>query len=181
MRPGATIEWMSNVYLVGFMGAGKTTVGEALAARLGWDFCDLDQRLSERFGTPISEIFEQLGENTFRTSETDELTLAAALRKVVVATGGGAFCNAANREIIHGSGGVSVFLDLPWVEIRRRLPGSNLDRPMFGSTAEALELFERRLPDYRRATLTVSVGFDESSADVADRIVEALEETLCAT
>ena len=172
---------MSNVYLVGFMGTGKTTVGEALAARLGWEFCDLDERLSERFAAPISEIFEQHGESAFRAAETDELTRAAALRNVVVATGGGAFCNAANREIIHRSGGVSVFLDLPWVEIQRRLPGRNLDRPMFGSTAEARELFEKRLPDYRRATLTVSLGGDESGADVADRIVEALEETLCAT
>ena len=179
---------MSNVYLVGFMGAGKTAVGEAVAARLDWEFCDLDERLSERFAAPISEIFEQHGENTFRIAETEELArishqfpAAAALRNVVVATGGGTFCDAANREIIHGSGGVSVFLDLPWVEIQRRLPGRNLDRPMFRSARKARELFERRLPDYRRATLTVSVDGDESGADVADRIVEALEETLCVT
>ena len=232
---------MSNVYLVGFMGAGKTAAGEALAARLGRDFIDLDERLIERFGAPISEIFEQQGENAFRAAETEELARishqlpaaagdaphpavfsrlgvldvppgtpprpsgrklhwsrhpavlptepgeicglarAAALAEVVVATGGGAFCNAANREIIHGSGGVSVFLDLPWVEIQRRLPGRNLDRPMFGSAQNARELFERRLPDYRRATLTVSLSGDESGADVVDGIVEALEEKPCAT
>ncbi|MFV2072840.1 MAG: shikimate kinase [Thermoanaerobaculales bacterium] len=172
---------MSNVYLVGFMGAGKTTVGEALAARLDWAFVDLDERLTERFGAPISAVFERQGEIAFRAAETDELTRAAAAPNVVVATGGGTFCDAANREIIHGSGGVSVFLDLPWLEIRRRLPGRNLDRPVFGSAEQARELFERRLPAYRRAMLTVSLSGDERGAEVADRIVEALEETPCAT
>jgi len=172
---------MSNVYLVGFMGAGKTSVGAALAAHLGYGFLDLDERLSERFGAPIREIFDDSGEEIFRVAETEELSRSTDLERVVVATGGGTFCSEANREIIFGAGGVSVFLDAPWEELCRRLPGENLDRPMFGDEEMARLLLSRRMSHYRQATLTVAVKADDTPLQTASRVVEALREAPCAT
>ncbi len=82
-------------------------------------FIDLDREIGGRLGAPIPEIFARRGEAAFRAAESDELERCAELDDVVVATGGGAFCSEANREMIHRSGGVSVFLDLPWEVLRR--------------------------------------------------------------
>ena len=172
---------MSSIYLVGFMGAGKTSVGAALAAHLGYDFLDLDERLSERFGAPIREVFSDCGEEIFRVAETEELDRSTAFERCVVATGGGTFCSEANREIIFGAGGVSVFLDAPWEVLRRRLPGENPERPMFGDAERAGRLYRQRLPHYRQATMTVAVKGDETPDRTAARVVEALREAPCVT
>ena len=172
---------MRNVFLVGFMGAGKTSVGEVLAARLDFEFVDLDRRLNERFDASTSEIFAQHGEAVFRAAESDELTRCAAESDVVVATGGGAFCSEENRQIIHASGGLSVFLDLPWEALGARLAGDHGGRPKYGDAAEARRLFESRLPDYRRAMRVVGLAGSESAAAAADLVLAVLEEAPCAT
>jgi shikimate kinase len=170
---------MSNIFLVGFMGAGKTSVGQALAKRLSYQFLDLDECLSTRFGMSISEVFRDHGEDVFREAEAEEMHRAADLDRCVVATGGGAFCSETNRLVIAGSGGVSVFLDVPWEVLRSRLRGATSDRPMFGDTASARGLFDRRLPHYRQATLTVPVTEEENPEETATRIVAALREVPC--
>jgi len=166
-----TIVGMSNVYLVGFMGAGKSSVGAALAARLGHRFIDLDQRLSERFGASISEVFAVHGEGVFRAAETDELARCADEQDAVVATGGGAFCDGANREIISGSKGVSVYLDLPWGELDRRLAADNGGRPMYDDAEQAHSLFEKRRPEYLRADVVITLEGSETPDDVAMRVL----------
>ena len=171
---------MPRIFLVGFMGAGKSSVGAALAARLGYRYVDLDDEISRRLGAPIPEIFTSRGEAAFRAAESDELARCAALDDVVVATGGGAFCSDANREVIHRAGGVSVFLDLPWEVLRERLARDNSDRPMYDDTNQAKELFEERLPHYRRALVRVSLVGDEDPDKVAGRVVETLREAPCA-
>jgi len=171
---------MPRIFLVGFMGAGKSSVGAALAARLGYRYVDLDDEISRRLGAPIPEIFTSRGEAAFRAAESDELARCAALDDVVVATGGGAFCSDANREVIHRAGGVSVFLDLPWEVLRERLARDNSDRPMYDDTNQAKELFEERLPHYRRALVRVSLVGDEDPDQVAGRVVETLREAPCA-
>ena len=168
-----------NIYLVGFMGAGKTLVGAALAARLGRRFVDLDERLGERFGASIPEIFAVHGEGIFRAAETDELARCADEQDAVVATGGGAFCNGANREIISGSKGVSVYLDLPWGELDRRLAADNGGRPMFDDAEQARSLFEKRRPEYLRADVVITLEGSETPDDVAKRVLE--EVAPCAT
>jgi shikimate kinase len=170
---------MSNIFLVGFMGAGKTSVGQALAERLDYQFLDLDERLSARFGMTINEVFQDHGEGVFREAEAEELHQAADLERCVVATGGGAFCSEINRLAIAGSGGVSVFLDVPWEVLRSRLQGATSDRPMFGDAISARGLFDRRLPCYRQATLTVGVTEHEKPEETAERIREALQEVPC--
>lgn len=170
-----------SIFLIGFMGAGKTSVGEVLAKRLGYCFIDLDQRLCERFGIPIPEVFERHGEEVFREAEREELARSAGGRKLVMATGGGTFRSEANREIISSSGGVSVFLDLPWEVLDARLARDHTGRPMYGDAGHAKRLFDSRLPDYRRATVTVELAGSESATDAADRVMAALEEAPCVT
>ena len=167
---------MRNVYLVGFMGAGKSLVGAALAARLGHRFIDLDERLCERFGVSIPEVFAVHGEDIFRAAETDELARCADEQGAVVATGGGTFCSEVNREIISGSKGVSVYLDLPWQELDRRLAEDNSSRPMYDHAEHARSLFEKRQPDYRRADVVIALEGSENPDQVADHVLEALRE-----
>jgi len=170
---------MSNIFLVGFMGAGKTSVAAALAARLGYNHHDVDESLCERFSASIPEIFEVYGEGAFRTAESEEIDRSMRLQRYVVATGGGAFCSPSNRENIHAADGVSVFLNLPWEVLCQRLAGDNPDRPMFHDADQAKRLFEDRLPDYRLATITVDLVGNESPTEVADLVVGALRETPC--
>ena len=172
---------MRSIYLVGFMGTGKSSVGRALASKLGLRFVDLDAILAEEAGVTIPEIFARDGETVFRLAEREALRMTTRLGPTVVATGGGAFCSAENQKLIHGSGGVSVFLDTPWDAIVRRLPGANPDRPMYVSPDHARRLFEEREPHYRKASVTLSVSGDEPPADVATRIVDAVSEVACAT
>ncbi len=167
---------MGTAWLVGFMGAGKTSVGRELARILGWSFVDLDGRLSEQFGVTIREFFVRWGEAAFREQEAAMLCRVVEAERAVVATGGGTFCIPANRELIHSAGGMTVFLDVPWEVILSRLPGKNFDRPVFGDHARARALFDQRQPLYRHARMTVTVTGDESSAQVAQRIAVLLAE-----
>ena len=172
---------MRRIFLVGFMGAGKSSVGAALADRLGYRYVDLDEEIEGRLGAPIPEVFARRGEAVFRTVESAELARCADLDSVVVATGGGAFCSDANREIIHRAGGVSVFLDLPWEELRKRLARDHIDRPMYDDADQAQRLFEERLPHYRLSIVRVSLNGGEAPAEVAGSVMEALREKPCAT
>ncbi|MCU0233790.1 MAG: shikimate kinase [Thermoanaerobaculales bacterium] len=171
---------MNRIYLVGFMGAGKTAVGEALAKLLGTSFVDLDERLCRRFGAAIGEVFARHGEAAFRAAESAELAAAAAGDGAVVATGGGAYCRAENRRLIEDAGGVAVYLHLPWEVLRARLEHDHAGRPKYGDEASARRLWEERLPLYRRATVIVELAGDESPDEVARRVAAALEEAPCA-
>jgi len=170
---------MVNIYLVGFMGAGKTSLGRRLARHLGARFLDLDDRLCERFGCPLSEVFQHRGEAVFRAAETEELARVSGEDGLVVATGGGAFSSRANREVIEGSGGISVFLDLPWQELERRLAADNAGRPAYRDPAHARRLYDRRLPHYRRATLTIPLSGSEPQDDIVEIIVDAVRGVPC--
>jgi shikimate kinase len=171
---------MHRIFLVGFMGAGKTAVGAALAQLLGSPFVDLDERLRRRFGADIGEIFARHGEAAFRAAESEELAAAAGRDGAVVATGGGAFCRDENRRLIEAAGGVSVFLHLPWEVLRARLGNDHAGRPKYGDEASARRLWEERLPLYRRATVTVELAGDERPEEAAQRVAAALEEAPCA-
>ena len=172
---------MFNPYLVGFMGAGKSAVGRALADLMGYGFLDLDAVLVERFGMPIREVFARRGEDRFREEERAALVESTGLERTVVATGGGAFCAEENRDIIHAAGGVSVFLDLPWRVLEERLGADDGERPLASSLKEARRLYESRRPCYLLAARRVSLDGGETPGEAARRVRDALVGAACAT
>jgi shikimate kinase len=157
------------VYLIGFMGAGKTATGSELARLQRAVFWDLDLRVEAALGMSVQEVFAGRGEAFFRGVEAAQLKLTRRASRAVVATGGGTFASETNRETIRRLG-VSVFLDVPWEELVRRLPGKQEHRPLFDSPETARKLFESRLPAYRLADLTVNPGRGEDAVAVAHRI-----------
>jgi len=162
------------VFLIGFMGAGKTTTGRVLARRYGTLFCDLDGRVEASLRMGVTRIFEELGEGAFRAEETRQLAICARFPRLVVATGGGTFVQPGNRDLIARLG-ISVFLDAPWGEVLRRLPGKRGERPLFGSPEQAFALYSSRLPHYRMADVTVRPAAGEDAEALAGRLALALE------
>lgn len=158
------------IYLVGFMGCGKTTVGRLLADRLGWQFVDVDDDVEARAHTNISRIFEMCGEAEFRRIETE--AIRRRVREIecgcptVLALGGGAFCVDANVELIEGRG-VSVWLDCPLDVLKRRVE-QETHRPLARDPERFAALFEERQAFYSRADLRVAAGEDPS------QVVEAV-------
>lgn len=162
----------SRIFLVGFMGAGKSTVGPLLARILEWDFLDLDLQIEREQGRTIREIFETEGEPAFRNLETEALNRLAARSRLVVAVGGGAFMQATNREIIARLG-TSVFLDCPLPVILARCPADG-SRPLLQSFDRARELYALRLPVYRQSDICVDVS-NLSPEQVTHSILEQLK------
>jgi shikimate kinase len=172
---------MPNVYLVGFMGAGKTSVGRAVAARLGWSFVDLDEILVDRFGVDIATIFARHGEAVFRQAEAEELAGTTGRDRQVVALGGGAYCAAENRRLIEEAAGIAVFLDASWEVIRTRLPEHDPSRPVLGDEEHARQLYLDRRRWYLRARVVVPIHNQQSVDDVAGAVLDALERSACAS
>lgn len=168
------------IYLTGFMGSGKTTVGRRLAARLGAPFMDLDQEIERRAGMTVREVFERQGEPAFRVMEAEALRGTLELPDVVVATGGGTMVFEANYRLIR-SNGLSVWLNPPFATIASRIGGrGKADRPLFKDEVQALALYRERLPAYRRADLTVDVAPYEGPEEIAARIALMIGDRRCA-
>jgi shikimate kinase len=145
------------IFLIGFMGSGKTTVGGLLAERLGWSFADLDDLIVRSAGLTVAEIFAREGEPGFRRRETEAVRTAAASRQSVVATGGGAACREENLTLMLAAGRV-VALVVSAAEAVRRT-GSRSGRPLLDDSADPLgaatALLSARQPFYARAHLQV--------------------------
>ncbi|HKI85757.1 MAG TPA: shikimate kinase, partial [Thermoanaerobaculia bacterium] len=166
------------VFLTGFMGAGKTTVGRHLARGLDWRFVDLDTEIEKTVGLGVREIFAQRGEAGFRRYESERLASILAEDNVVVATGGGTVSLEANRKMMERAG-VSVWLNPPFDEIVSRIGGQGkADRPLFPDEVSAFELYRERLASYRSADLRIDVARGESAAETAARIILRLRETM---
>ncbi len=157
------------IFLVGFMGSGKSTVGRALADELGWGFVDLDEDIETREGMAISQIFDTRGEAEFRKAETAALRERVRLiergKPFVVALGGGAFLSDENFEMVSNNG-VSVWLDCPFSMVERRLAGFE-HRPLARDPEKLRELFAVRRAGYERADYSVPVESDDAAVTVA--------------
>jgi|SRR5665213_1163162 len=146
------------IYIAGFMGSGKSTVGKMLADKLGWEFADLDVEIEIEQQTSIAKIFEGRGEPEFRRVET------AMMRKwvgkiergtpTVIALGGGAFVQPGNFDLIENHG-VSLWLDCGLEDIRRRLSIEVHDRPLARDPEAFAKLYESRRAGYSRADFRV--------------------------
>lgn len=157
----------ARVVLVGFMGAGKSTVGRIVARRLRYGFEDMDRRVERRAGRSISEIFRQDGEEAFRTLERDEAAELSRLSRRVIAAGGGAFVRPETRALLR-QGAVSVWLrcDLDVLLARIQLDGS---RPLAGNRDIMRARLADREPSYGMADVTVDAS--GTPDEVADRVL----------
>jgi shikimate kinase len=144
------------VFLVGFMGAGKSTVGPLLASKLGWTFLDLDHEIEKKHGMPIRKIFEERGESGFRALEYAALQALVSNLNCVVALGGGAFVQQKNRELIQQLG-FSVFLDCPLEVLLHRCPVDG-SRPLLLDRQSVESLYHERLPYYLDSDFRVDVS-----------------------
>jgi shikimate kinase len=162
----------ARVVLVGFMGAGKSTIGRRLARRLGYRFEDMDRRIEKREGRTIASLFAERGEAAFRALEQEEARAVAALKDVVVASGGGAFAQEATRALLQ-RGAFTVWLQcsLEAALHRVRPDGS---RPLAGNREIMRTLLAEREPSYRMADVTVDTS-RQTPRQVVDRIVELIE------
>ena len=159
------------IFLVGFMGAGKTTAGRALARLLGWDFVDLDEAIAGEERRSITRIFAEEGERYFRGRETELLARLRGRTRLVVACGGGTYAHDESRALIDRLG-LAVWIHVPLTEALGRC-GAGQDRPMLADTGQMEALYQHRLPSYRRARFVVEAG-GLAPDQVAERILGLL-------
>ena len=163
-------------FLVGFMGAGKTSVGQRLAGDLGWRFVDLDDRIVAADGRSVPEIFRAEGEAEFRAKETPALqTLIGelGLQPTVIALGGGAFAQARNAALIRNTKLPVVFLDAPVEELMKRCRAQTGQRPLFQDENQFRQLYEERRSAYMEAGLCVDTS-GQSVSEVASEVASLL-------
>jgi shikimate kinase len=168
------------VVLTGFMGAGKSTVGRLLAARLGWPFLDIDSLIAAEQNCTIPQIFADHGELHFRRLEAE--AVARVLHAgheypyAIVALGGGAIETAAVRQILFGPEAVTIFLSAPLAVLLARCRGGSGEspvRPLLAAAESPEDRLARRLPYYQQAHLTIDTAGIAQTA-VVDRIMEWL-------
>ena len=145
---------LERVVLTGFMGSGKTTVGQLLAARLGWSFADLDDAVEARAGLRVPEIFKQRGEQAFRLAEVEALTRLLDRQRAVIALGGGAAATPAVRDLLKSIPRTLVIhLDAEFEVLQRRclqqaLDPSSMARPLLTDAEAARRRYRERAPLY---------------------------------
>jgi shikimate kinase len=168
--------------LIGFMGAGKSSVGRALGEQLGWGFEDLDERIERRERRTVPEIFRESGESGFRRAEhaalaelLDELRAGAAR---IVALGGGAFAQKNNARLIEDSGIPTLFLDASvdelWQRCEQQARRQGVERPLAKSRETFRELYNARRPHYLKASVRHETG-GKTVEEVAAEVIHSLD------
>jgi shikimate kinase len=164
------------IYIVGFMGAGKSTVGRHLAHRLGWSFFDTDDEIEAAEKSTIAEIFSTRGEPAFRAIESEILRQHVRWiergRPAVLALGGGAFTTPANRLLL-ASNGISIWLDCPFETVQRRVAQAS-HRPLARDPEAFAALYRDRRECYGEADIHLPVESDDPEVTVAALLVHPL-------
>ncbi len=167
-----------NLYLVGMMGAGKTSVGKQLAQQLNYRFFDIDDLIERVAGQTINEIFAGAGESAFRQLENQVLGELSAYTYSVIATGGGIILRQENWSYLHH--GLIVWLDAP-VDILISRLAEDTTRPLLKDPNPALKLqtlLNERQRLYAQADLRITVGNEETPEQVAARVIEEIPKVL---
>ncbi len=164
----------SRVYLIGFMGAGKTTIGRQLAKKLRWKFIDLDREIEQGEHRQIADIFRESGESHFRSIEQRYLIEVSSSDRAVIALGGGTYIDPQNRTLADNTG-LTVWLKVSFAKVadRVRMDGT---RPKFDNQDEAGRLYRDREPHYALAKVHVST--DEGTPEsVAGEIIGVIKQS----
>jgi len=167
-----------SLYLVGMMGAGKTTVGRLLATELGYRFVDTDEIIETAAGKSISEIFAEEGETAFRQLETQVLGQVSVYTKLCIATGGGIVMKPENWSYLQQ--GLVVWLDVP-VELLYARLAEDSSRPLLQDVdpkEKLRSLFLQRQPMYSQADLRITISEDQTPEQITQRVLEAIPSVL---
>ena len=156
------------LYLVGFMGAGKSSVSRALSRRIGWRAEDVDEQIEAREGHRISDIFAQRGEAYFRQVERSVIADLLPVRQIIVATGGGTFVDPGTRAAMLADGAVA-WLHVPLSKVIERVPTDGR-RPLAADRVQMEQLFERRQLAYGHAHVRIDAS--RPLPEVVERLLE---------
>lgn len=168
----------TNLYLIGMMGAGKTTVGRLLAAQLNYRFFDTDAVVEQVAGRSIREVFAQSGEAAFRQLESQVLAELCAYTRLTIATGGGIILKRENWGYLRH--GIVVWLDVPIAQLQARLE-ADTTRPLLQQTdpvSQLQTLLEQRQPLYAQADVHLRYTMAEPPEQVAARAIEQIKQVL---
>ncbi|RMA96113.1 shikimate kinase [Hydrogenothermus marinus] len=161
-----------NIYLIGFMGSGKSTVGKILAEKLNMQFIDLDEEIERRENKTIPEIFKEKGEKYFRNLEKNILKEFAKKDRLVIATGGGVGADEGNLKIMKNSGRV-IWLNVSLEEVFKRCEGDT-NRPLLNQPIENIKkLYENRKKLYSKADISINVD-SKNPENIANEILKEL-------
>lgn len=170
------------IFLVGFMGSGKSVFGKKLAAFLGLDFVDLDSLIEENYRMTIPGIFSQFDETVFRNLETEVLQKFINNDNFVLSCGGGTPCFNNNMEIINKNG-ISIYIKLKPKTLADRLANSKTKRPLIKDLdsneliLKIEEMLTKRDVYYKKATITIE-GISLKASDVAEKINDYMNKTI---
>jgi shikimate kinase len=176
---------MDPIFLIGYMGSGKTTIGQLIANELNRQFIDLDRWIENRYHQSIHDLFEKHGEDWFRKAEHDNLVEISFFQDVVISTGGGAACYFQNMDWMNDHG-TTIYLSVPVELLAVRLRTATSKRPLLKNKSEdEIKLFienslKAREPFYRLAQLQIEITL-EDPITTAKRIVELLKASTTRT
>jgi shikimate kinase len=159
------------IYLIGFMGSGKTTLGKKLASNLRWTFIDLDRIIENETGLKIPEIFSSKGEAYFRAAETEALRSMDQRDRVVISTGGGAPCSDRNMDFMNGSG-LTIYLKLSPDTLYGRLKRSSGERPLLKDlgSEELYDFIVRKLREREKWYSMASLIIDGDNSEIGELV-----------
>ncbi len=168
------------IFLIGFMGSGKSSIGERLAQRMGWQFVDTDRLIEATHHTTIAQIFAQQGESAFRAIECEVLVQLLPQRHIVVATGGGMACKQENIDKMNAAG-TTVYLQASAENLANWLKPERKNRPLIAQQREEqlyqyiVQTLSQREKFYQQATFTIRVDQNYTTDnEMVGRIIELL-------
>lgn len=167
-----------NLYLIGMMGVGKSTVGNLLAKQLNYTFIDIDNIITQLTRKTINQLFAESGEAAFRQLESDVLAQVCARKELAIATGGGIVLRRENWSYLHH--GLIVWLDAPLELLYSRLAEDNT-RPLLQDAdpqGKLRSLLEQRTPLYSQADLHITIRAEETPEKIANRVLEVIPSVL---